>query len=493
MSIYTDFTIDGSGNIRSVGGIATVYNVLDLHAMLQDLADNASPSAGEVLSILQADPSELAGKRNSARPSALTLINGFNIDQTASQWLKFGSIEQGTGSSDLWTGLKTIGTIVAASPMYIVQGDAKITPFWGAGHIQILVKAKTGGALLAGNTNPTVPPGSVTVFSRKYGQTYSHFDVDLSAGSEQVAAVNTALDANVDPATITPAVAASYFASAIGGTGGTTPAIALSFTGGSYDLGNGSGAQTYSGTITLNGTITLAQAYQALMWACSDSSTITLNGIPGWKYRALVSGFAENVAAPFGSFAGGKWFVAQGWWLTGVAPADSKNYQLITTAGTPEIPPNSLQLSVTGLAVGDYVLCGRDDGAGNLLENEYTITAALGATTLSVPGLKSDTPQSGHIRVNGDKLAYTSWTGTTITLAAATTVAYSAAPAFVPFIDDAASSGSISSAAFLFNANFNARFRVRNNASTPPIIPFESNFSVTSAGGSGTAVRTADA
>jgi len=36
----TDFTIDGSGNLRHAAG-STVYSVLDLHAWLQDLADIA--------------------------------------------------------------------------------------------------------------------------------------------------------------------------------------------------------------------------------------------------------------------------------------------------------------------------------------------------------------------------------------------------------------------------------------------------------------------
>ena len=43
-----------------------------------------------------------------------------------------------------------------------------------------------------------------------------------------------------------------------------------------------------------------------------------------------------------------------------------------------------------------------------------------------------------------------------------------------------------------FNANFTARFRVRNGGASP-IVPFESTMAVTSNGGSGTCVRTADA
>lgn len=40
----TDFSIDSSGNLRSIAGTA-VYSTLDLHVWLQDLADNAVPPA----------------------------------------------------------------------------------------------------------------------------------------------------------------------------------------------------------------------------------------------------------------------------------------------------------------------------------------------------------------------------------------------------------------------------------------------------------------
>ena len=41
---------------------------------LQDLADNATPSGDDLVSILGTNPSELAGKRNASRPMALTLL-----------------------------------------------------------------------------------------------------------------------------------------------------------------------------------------------------------------------------------------------------------------------------------------------------------------------------------------------------------------------------------------------------------------------------------
>ena len=181
MTIATDFSIDSSGNLRQyadfVPGTSSRYTTLELHAFLQDLADNATPSGDDTVSILGANPSELAGKRNASRPMALTLLPAININDAASQWFKFGSIEQNSGN-DLYTGLKVIGSLVASSPIYILQNGSKITKYWHDDDVntsfQVLVKAKAGGTL--------IDSGNITVFSRKYGQTYSHFDANLSAG-----------------------------------------------------------------------------------------------------------------------------------------------------------------------------------------------------------------------------------------------------------------------------------------------------------------------
>ncbi|HNG53972.1 MAG TPA: hypothetical protein PLR85_11365 [Nitrospira sp.] len=488
------FTIDSSGNIRQVSafvpGTDARYTTLELHAWLQDLADNAAPAGDDLVSILGVNPSEIAGKRNASRPMALTLLPAFNINDATSQWFNFGSVEQASGA-DLYTGLKVIGSQVSASPLYILQNGAKITKYWhdsDTGNFQILVKAKSGGAL--------IDSGNITVYSRKYGQTYSHFDLNLAAGGEQTAALYTAVDGNVDVGTMTPAVCAGYFATAIGGTGGVSPKITLAYGDTTQDLGGGQGAKLHKGTITLDGSVTLAQAYQALMWACSENSTITFNAIPGYRYRVLPgqSYVEKDAAAPFGAFAGGKWFVAQGWWLTGVQAGDSKNYQLTSHDGTVETPPTSIVIEVGNVTATDYVLVARDNGSGGILDNEYTITASAGASSVNVTGLKADTPASGVIRINGTRHTYTSWAGTTVSGLSPVVPGggYASAQAFIPFIDAQPVGASIQSAAMQFSSNFTARYRVRNGGGSP-IVPFESTMAVTSNGGSGTAVRTADA
>jgi hypothetical protein len=489
------FSVAANGNLRQsaafVPGTSVRHSTLELHAFLQDLADNPTTVGDDLVSILGSNPSELAGKRNVNRPAALTLLPTLNIDDATSQWFQFGSLEQNAGA-DLYTGLKVIGSLVASSPIYILQNNAKLTKYWADADVntsfQILVKAKSANVL--------IDSGNITVYSRKYGQSYSHFDAALAAGGEQAAALATSLDGNINVAVMTPAIAASYFSTAIGGTAAPgTQRITLAYANTTQDLGGGQGALLHRGTITLNGTISLAQAYQALMWATSESSPITFNAIPGFRYRMLPGQtYPENIAAPFGAFAGGRWFVARGWWLTGVQIADSRNYQLLSDNGTVQTPPTSVAVQIGGVSVGDYVLVARDNGGGGILTSEYTVSAAAAATTVTVPSLKADTPATGVIRIAGDRYTYTSWSGTTVSglSPAIRAGGYTGAAAFIPLIDTVAAATPINSSVFQFTTPFTCRFRVRNGTGGSAIVPFESTLSVTETGGSGTAVRNAD-
>lgn len=480
MTINSTFAIATNGNITGsafVPGTSVRFSTLDLHQWLQDLADDSAPSGDDNVSILGSNPSELAGKRNANRPMALTLLNGINVSDDAAKWFKFGSIEQASGDV-LFTGLKVLGTLVASSPIYIYQDTGKVTKYWAdadSANFQILLKAKAAGTLIS--TDGVA--GQATVFSRKYGQAFSHFDVNLAAGGEQAAALSTAVDTNI---ALSAAAAEAVYATMTVATGDTT-----------QDLGGGQGSKLHKGTITLNGATTLADAYQALMWAASENSTATIATAPGWRYRKLNAAYPENVSAPFGTFAGGKWFVARGWWLTGVMAADSKNYELISDDNTRETPPTSVSVQVGGVVSGDYVLVARDNGSGGINTTEYTVSGSSGAGTVTVTGLKPDTPLSGVIRIDGDRYPYSSWTGTTVDLTGTLSKTYTSRPAFIPLIDDVAAGTTINSANFQFGSNFTCRYRVRNGGVGSPIVPFESTLSVTETGGSGTAVRGSDA
>jgi len=116
-----------------------------------------------------------------------------------------------------------------------VQSGNKLTKFWSDGHIQILVKVKTAGSL--------IDSGNVTAFSRKWGQSYSHFDVNLSAGGESNAALSTSLDSNI----VLSEASAAALSSKVTVTFGDT----------NQDLANGNGSKLYKGTIALTSSCTL--------------------------------------------------------------------------------------------------------------------------------------------------------------------------------------------------------------------------------------------
>lgn len=477
MAIQDDFSISATGDIRHTSG-TTIYNVLALHAWLQDLADDASASGNDLVDILAPNPSRLDGPRDAAVASRLNLLTSggivYNLDDTAAQFINIGSIKQDSANVQ-YSGLKTIGGIVAASPIYVVQNGAKLTKFWSSGHIQILVKVKTGGAL--------IDSGNVTAFSRKWGQSYSHFDVNLSAGGETSAALSTAADSAI---TLTEVQAAAL-----------SSKVTVTFGDTTQDLGNGNGGKLYKGTIALTGSCTLQEAYQYLQYLTRENSSATLNSIPGWRYRVLNAAYTEIPSAPFGTFAGGTFFAAQGWWLTGVLPAEATKYQLIAHDGTTQTPPTLVGITVGNLVSGDRVLAARDDGAGGVLKDEYTpVAASSGATALTVvESIKTDTPSSGVIRIKGMRYTYSSFNSGTKTFSGLSPALASnivtADDVFVPFIDKSATTTS-ESVSFIYASNFSARVDVRNGTGLSPIIPFTTSISVNAAGASVNASRNPD-
>ena len=475
MAITTDFSISATGDIRHVSG-TTVYSVLELHQWLQDLADDATYTGNDLLDILAPNPSKLDGPRDAAVASRLNLLTSgsviFNIDDTAAQFINFGSVKQSSAATQ-YSGLKTIGGIVAASPIYVVQNGSKITTFWSNGHIQILVKVKTGGSL--------IDSGNVTAFSRKWQQTYSHFDVNLAAGGESNAALSTAVDGNV----VLSEVSAAALSSKVTVTFGDT----------TQDLGNGNGSKLYKGTIALTSGCTLQEAYQYLQYLTRENSAATLNSIPGWRYRVLNGAYTEIPSAPFGTFAGGSFFVAQGWWLTGVLAGEATKYQLIAHDGSVQTPPTLIGITIGNLISGDRVLVSRDDGSGGILKDEYTpIAATLGDTTIStVETIKTDTPSSGVIRIKGNRYTYSSFSGTTFSGLSPGLLSniVTADDVFVPFIDKQTSSTS-ESVTFIYSSTFTARVDVRQGTGASPIIPFNTSTTVNAGGASVNASRVLD-
>lgn len=469
MAIQDDFSVAANGDIRHVSG-TTVYSVNSFHAWLQDLSDDSSPTGNDLISILtDSDVSSIEGGRATDKPRALNLLDNFNIDDEAAKYINFGSVAQ-TGV--LYTGLKSIGTpLVAASPIYVVQNSAKLTTYWANGHIQIMVKAKTAGAL--------IDSGDVRVFSRKYGQTYADFLTNLAAGGEQPAAISTSL---TDWTTLNEASAAALSAKVTITPGDVTKTL-------------GANTKLFKGQIILSGGCTVAEAAQYLQYICREASTTTINGIEGWRYRMLDASYDPNSAAPFGAVAGGKWFVARGWWVEGVLAGDSQNYQLTSHDNTVMTAPISAAIEIGNLVAGDRVLSGRSFGTG-FLTNEYTLNGAhaSGASAIVInEAIKGDTPLTGYIRVNGVRYTYTSYNAGTKTFTISGTLGQdfsSGVPAWVPFLDLVADADT-ESTTYTSAGGFTGRVRVKRGVSNP-IKPFNTTFPVGTTGGGANVIRTLD-
>lgn len=397
MALGNTYTVNlDTGAIRYSSG-SSVDTLLDLHAYLQDLADNATGLDND-------NPSILAGKRDATKPTVLTLPNNgrdateFNIDDTTSQYLKFGSVEQ-EGGDVLYSGIKTIGSIVTASPIYVVQNGSKLTTWWADGHIQILAKVKTAGSL--------IDSGNVTAYSRKYGQTFSHFDANLAAGSESAAAITTQVDGSIVAA---EGAAGTLF-------GGMTVTVGTV----SRDLGNGNGAKNYDAEIDCDG-CTAQQIYDALMWAGSEDSTATIGTTPGWRFRALNGAYAENPQRPIVTLTSGTLYFERGWYPTNMDA--SVSYSLIAADGTTQAPPVTTGWTQRELVAGDGVLVARATG-GAIDKSVFTVAAggatAGGSSVVVKEAIPADTRAAGTIRIAGDRYRYASWATSTFTLATAST------------------------------------------------------------------------
>jgi len=195
MAIVDDISVAANGDIRYTGTTAT-YTVLELHRFLQDLADDATYVGDDILDITDVTPSDRS------TDNIITLINGYNIDDTLAEKLYDGSITQDTGDV-VYSGLRVLGAVNNANTeLQIVQNNAVITAFWGdqsSGGLngiaasgvlmRCLIKSRTAGADIDGKR--------IRVQARHWGDTYAFFNVTLGLG-ESVAAISTTPDAQND-------------------------------------------------------------------------------------------------------------------------------------------------------------------------------------------------------------------------------------------------------------------------------------------------------
>lgn len=201
-----------------------------------------------------------------------------------------------------------------------------------------------------------------------------------------------------------------------------TPTATAAFTTVPKDIGDGSGDLNYSGVtsadITDANPQTILSVYEWDKFLTRKESlalqggTGSTPGVEGRLYRGFDPSFPEIKTAPYGSFAGGIMFGAQGHFIDKdtLVAADLQKIQLTDNAGTVVNPPNLQSYIVSNVAAGWRVGGYRSTGSGStaILTTEFQIgagnaagnsTIVVQAGTRSVGPLPSDVPDTGVLRI----------------------------------------------------------------------------------------------
>jgi hypothetical protein len=172
---------------------------------------------------------------------------------------------------------------------------------------------------------------------------------------------------------------------------------------------NGSGAYGVVVSITSGTTGTGVLTQVKGTWADDDtmaeidavaSNDVTIMGTP--------TSVTDNTGAPFGTFAGGRWFVAQGVVLTNVPTADANNWETTDLTGTRRVPPTVRIITFAGLVANDRAAIFEVSTAGgddiNKAQNGVGgAGAALSATSIPLDtNVSLDVPTSGWVRIVDD-------------------------------------------------------------------------------------------
>lgn len=187
MAIADDWTINYTAKTVTHTAGATVYTMLAYFQWL----------AAEFAATAQMDDDYGI---QSDTPTVYKWINGwaFGTPATDYKYLKGGSIES-SDANEAWSNLYSIGSQEGGTQLYLVQNEAEITPWWGAGNIDILVLVKTGGAWIqSDDTTGTPTNGGVWVYARETDYEYDHNFVNLSGLGRNPVGINNANDLGYD-------------------------------------------------------------------------------------------------------------------------------------------------------------------------------------------------------------------------------------------------------------------------------------------------------
>ena len=550
MAIADDFTVAANGNIR-YAGTTDNYTVIALHRWLGDLMDNAEASGNDILDITDSTASErstdniitLKYPYNIDDTTAQHLYDGSIIQSTANTNL--GEV--------IYDGILIFAG--AGAYVDVIQNGALATNFWtvglnadaanGISH-RFLLKVRDAGTDIDGRR--------IIGQTREFGYTYSEFKINGTSRGNNVMALTYAVDLNnqTEATTVSGWVGITntegyrsidvnndstpeyYYSewnrdtytinqfyerikwltrrgsssSIYGKTGNLVRGITheLDMTtprSGTFDpseliswpTGTGimfavnvAAASTKMWIQVLTG---VAPITGSLITGLSSSATGTTTGSPTERTLSFPLCGASTGSALIGSYG------------FGLEKVDlTANDKVFDLTNTQRIAPNYVTFTVGGLVEDDRVLVGPANGSV-LDEAQFTIDATYaGAAVTAIdvtPDIPSDTPATGTIRVKCDsgvwkRIEYSSYVGDTFTVTSTDFSSDNATTGngcYISYIDDVAPGGGSNSFTSVYLAPRNLFIRVRDGGGTP-IKTFETTGVLGAAGGSSTAIRTAD-
>ena len=552
----TDVSVNIAGDIRWIGTASDgPYTVLELHRYLQDLADDAVASGDDLIDITLSTPSErstdniitLLSTYNIDDTMAEHLYDG-SITQSDGDELYSGLIVVGSvyGTTTLqiiqnnllydtdtpfWgTGINDSASDNILCRMMIKVRTAgadidgkKIRVYareWGATFAEFSVTMGLGNATAAIFTNEDL--NNTTIVGTVGGWTgitnvegYQTIDIDNGNGavpyfsqwnrdiysinqlyerakyltvrgtSETIHGIDGELFRGIthqwayDTESGGPFVEDEILSWGTGATAGTGLLLAL------LDSG-------VTGTMWIQLLTGVAPTDGAAVTGGTSSATCALNGAPTTRTLAAVFIGVSTGTSIIGAFG------------IGLEAADlTVTDKVFDLTNTLQQPPNSVSFALSGVVSGeDRILVGPADGSDfdfDQLSLNGTLTGAAVTSIVVVEVIPSDTPTSGTIRVQTDsgiykRIAYSSWTSKTFTVTStdfSSDNATTANNAFITYLDLLATDAS-ESFTVIYASDRNLFVRVRDGGGSP-IKTFETPATLTSAGGSATAIRTTDA
>lgn len=482
--VASDWSITRSSkNIRYIGdshsgGSPSYATAIELHRALQDFADDQASSGDDELSIIDQTPSDRGGVDTN-----ITLLNGYNIDQTASEHLYDGSITQSDGA-EIYDGIQVFGN---SNSIQVIQNGSRLTnDFWN----QSAMIAATSDAASSTTHRFMIPVRTADSdidgrrligTQREYGTVFTEFSI--GGGTNRGNNV-LALNANPDLNNATDAGTVATYTDIVNDNEGYT----------AIDADGNSSDEFYYSNWEL-GTRSKNDFYERMKYLVREGTAETLYGISADVFRGVTHAIAiDGATGTFQEPEEVTWATGTGqllavdsttsgtlMWiqlLTGIAPTDNATITgttstatadangaavqrtvsvpfvgastgtaiigafgvgigrddltnsdlLIDLTNTPRTPPNNVTFTVGGLVSTEDTVIVANNNAGNIDFSQLELATALtGATETNVvvtTAIPTDTPATGTIRVQNDagdyvRLNYTSYSGTTFVISSA--------------------------------------------------------------------------